>query len=312
MRQRSPQAALGLVRTIPLTGFDGPISLAIDLTHDRLLVGPAAGNFVEVVDLQIGAVIRRVGGVDGPRGMLAIPGARRIAVTNGQGGTIAWLDATDLRLLATSKLGPDADQLRWETHARRVIAGYGGGALAAVDPADGDVLAEARLAGHPASFHLERSGSRVFVVVPSANHIAVVDRNVMRVVATWPVTGAKASGSMVADEGNHRLFVACREPARILVYETAEGAAVGTFDCVGDVGALFYDELSERLYVSGGEGFVEVFEEEKASGRFARIVRMATAPGAGTSLFVPEENRLYVAVPRRGGQPVEVRVYEPI
>jgi hypothetical protein len=34
------------------------------------------------------------------------------------------------------------------------------------------------------------------------------------------------------------------------------------------------------------------------------------ASGARTSLFVPELNRLYLAVPHRGNQPAEVRVYE--
>jgi hypothetical protein len=36
---------------------------------------------------------------------------------------------------------------------------------------------------------------------------------------------------------------------------------------------------------------------------------MPTAKGARTSLFVPEQNRLYLAVPLRGEQQAEIRVY---
>ena len=41
-----------------------------------------------------------------------------------------------------------------------------------------------------------------------------------------------------------------------------------------------------------------------------RIAHIATAAGARTSLFVPDQGRLYVAVPHRGSQKAEVRVYE--
>jgi hypothetical protein len=39
---------------------------------------------------------------------------------------------------------------------------------------------------------------------------------------------------------------------------------------------------------------------------------MATAPGARTSLWVPELDRLLVAVPRDGGRDAEIRVYQPV
>src|SRR5207237_1908794 len=94
----------------------------------------------------------------------------------------------------------------------------GGGAFAAVNPADGKVLGEAKLSGHPESFQLERSGARVFVNVPDANQIAVVDRAAMKVIATWPVAGAKANFPMAFDEANHRLFVGCRRPSQVLSY----------------------------------------------------------------------------------------------
>jgi hypothetical protein len=52
-----------------------------------------------------------------------------------------------------------------------------------------------------------------------------------------------------------------------------------------------------------------VFQERDASG-FVRIAHVGTAAGARTSLFVPEQARLYLAVPHRGGQNAEIRIYE--
>src|SRR5207247_4702131 len=124
-------------------------------------------------------------------------------------------------------------------------------------------------------FQLEQSGSRVFVNVPTADHIAVIDRGSMKVVATWPVVTAKSNFPMALDEANHRVFVGCRRPAKVLVVDTATGKEMTSFDTVGDTDDLFYDGARKRLYVSGGEGYVDVFQNQDAN-RFARIARIAT------------------------------------
>ena len=79
---------------------------------------------------------------------------------------------------------------------------------------------------------MERSGPRIFVNVPSAAQVAVIDRESMKVVATWPVTGAASNYPMALDEPNHRLFIGCRRPAKVLVYDTATGKQAAAFDIV--------------------------------------------------------------------------------
>jgi DNA-binding beta-propeller fold protein YncE len=192
--------------------------------------------------------------------------------------------------------------------AKRLYVGHGSGALAAVNPADGSVSGCVPLAGHPESFQLERNGPRIFVNVPTAGHIAVVDRTTMKVIATWPVTGAGGNFPMALDEAGHRLFVGCRRPARLLVYDTDTGKQAGAADIVGDTDDLFYDSARKRVYVSGGDGFIDVLDARPGATP-ARVSRVATAAGARTSLFLPDRSRLYLAVPHRGGQRAEIRVY---
>jgi hypothetical protein len=207
------------------------------------------------------------------------------------------------------RLGDDSDNVRYDAVAKRVYVGFGSGALAAVNPTEGKTLGEVKLAGHPESFQLERSGSRIFVNVPTADQIAVVDRTTMKVVATWPVVTAKSNFPMTLDEANHRVIVGCRKPAKALVYDTTTGKEITSFDIVGDTDDLFYDAARKRLYVSGGEGYIDVFQSQDGN-QFTRIARMRTAAGARTSLFVADQNRLYLAVPHRGAQKAEIRIYE--
>ena len=95
----------------------------------------------------------------------------------------------------------------------------------------------------------------------------------------------------------------------MLIYDTTTGRETGAFEIVGDTDDLFYDGARQRLYVSGGEGFVDVFQNQDAS-HLTRMAHISTAAGARTSLFVPDLSRLYLAVPHRGNQKAEIRTYE--
>ena len=306
----SGQTPLTLVGTIDLPGVEGRIDhLAVDMAAQRLYVAALGNNTVEVLDLKSNSHIKSVPGFREPQGIAVVPEAKLVAVANGQGEGVQFIDASDYHPTKAVRLGDDSDNVRYDLAAKRLFVGYGGGALVAVSPADGKVLGEAKLSGHPESFQLERSGPRVFVNVPTADQIAVVDRASMKVITTWPVVGAKSNFPMALDEANHRLFIGCRRPAKVLVYDTTNGKEAGLFDIVGDTDDLFYDAARKRLYVSGGEGYLDVFQEQDAN-RFARTAHVATAAGARTSLFVPEQSRLYLAVPHRGNQKAEIRIYE--
>jgi DNA-binding beta-propeller fold protein YncE len=307
--QPARQAPLALVRTIDLPGVEGRIDhLAFDPEHGRVFLAALGNDSVEVLDTQAGTHVKHLPGFQEPQGIAFVADAHAVAIANGQGAGAQVLDANDYHALRTIALGDDSDNVRYDAAAKRVYVGYGSGALAAIDPADGRVVGRAGLPGHPESFQLESAGSRIYVNVPSANQIAVLDRQAMRVIATWPVTTAKANYPMALDEEGKRLFIGCRRPAVVLVFDTTSGKQVSSFPIVGDTDDLFYDAGRTRLYVTGGDGFVDVFSAE--DGRYDRLAHIATAAGARTSLFVKQQSRLYVAVPHRGSQRAAVQVYE--
>ncbi len=306
----SAQEPLVKVGSIDLPRVEGRIDhLAFEAAGQRLFVAALGNNTVEVLDLTGGVRLKSLPGFREPQGIAVVPDTRLVAVANGQGDGLQLLHADDYRPAHMAKLGDDSDNVRYDPAGMRLYVGFGNGALAAVNPADAKVLGETQLAGHPESFQLERSGLRAFVNVPGADQIAVVDLKTMHVSATWPVMIAKANFPMALDEANHRLFIGCRRPAKVLIYDTANGHAIGAFDIVGDTDDLFYDAGRKRLYVTGGEGFIDVFQNQDAN-RFTRIAHVASAAGARTSLFIPDLNRLYLAVPHRGAQKASIWVYE--
>jgi len=162
---------------------------------------------------------------------------------------------------------------------------------------------------HPESFQLEKNGTRVFINVPDKKEVQVADVAKSTTVARWPTTAATTCFPMALDEARQRLFIGCRMPARLLVFDTGSGKMVASPEIVADTDDLFYDAARSRVYVIGGQGFVDVLQQRDAD-HYDRIARYPTPPGTRTGLFVPEWGRLFVAVPHRGEQRSEILVYE--
>src|SRR5260221_5626765 len=235
------QSPVIMTAAIELPGVQGRIDhLAVDRDDQRLLVAGLGNNTLEVVDLRTNKWLRSIKGLHEPQGIAVVPAPKTIVVANGQSGDVEFRAGTELAMARKVSLGDDADNVRYDLAAKRLYVGYGGGGLAALD-SDGKRLGEVPLAGHPESFQLERNGPRIFVNVPDAKQVAVVNRDTMKLVTTWPVMDARANFPMALDESGHRLFLGCRQPAKVLVIDTSSGKVTASFDTVGDTDDLFYD-----------------------------------------------------------------------
>jgi DNA-binding beta-propeller fold protein YncE len=298
------------VQTIPLPGVEGRIDhFGFDAKGQRLFVAALGNNTVEVVDLAAGMVIGRIKDLQAPQGIALSRDFNRLAVANDTDGSVRLFDAATFKPVHVIDLKDDADNVRYDADARRFWVGYGNGGLAAIDPNSGQLLADVKLDAHPESFQLESKGKRIFVNVPGARHIAVVDREKGTVIAKWPLNDSQANFPMALDEANRRLFIGCRRPAKLLVLDMESGKSVASLDIVGDTDDLFYDAANKRIYVTGGEGRITVVAQAGADS-YRVAGQVATAAGARTSYFVPSTGRLYVAVPHRNAQPAELRVYQ--
>jgi DNA-binding beta-propeller fold protein YncE len=293
---------LRLENTIPLPNVNGRIDhFSVDLVGKRLFVSALGNNTVEVVDLAAGKVVHTIHGLKEPQGLFYWPETNRLYAAQAVDGHVRVYDGKSFEQIHEYDLSGDADNVRFDPAAKEIFVGYGNGALGVIN---GDLKArvgETMLDAHPESFQLEKQGPRIFVNVPDAGNVTVIDRRTRSVTAKWPVTGAKSNFPMALDEANHRLFLGCRKPAKLIVMDTGNGKEVAGVDITGDTDDLFYDAALKRIYVSGGAGSITVVQQKDAD-HYDVAATIPTAPGARTSLFVPELKRLFVARPHRGKQ----------
>ena len=128
--------------------------------------------------------------------------------------------------------------------------------------------------------------------------------------ADWPVTAGEKNFPMALDPASAQLFIACRKPPRLAIYDSRTGNLLSQTPCVGDADDMFYDAKLKRLYVIGGEGFVDVFQLSDSTQEPARLAHLPTAPRARTGLFLPELRMLTVAAPHTTNSPAAVLLFQ--
>ena len=206
----------------------------------------------------------------------------------------------------------------YDPNSKFVYVGYGEGSLVIINATNYNIVGNIPLTGHPESFQIEgekeSSGQkqRIFINVPQSNSIEVVDDSQKHTVSkTWTITNAQNNFPMALDEPDHRLFVGTRDPPKLMVFDTNSGKVVSVLDIANDADDIFYDVTTKRIYVSCGEGFVNIFQQQDAD-HYNAIVSVPTAQGARTSLLVPELHRFYVAVPHIPNQEAKILVYQVV
>ena len=224
-------------------------------------------------------------------------------------GSVRVLRGNDLVPIGRIELGDDADNVRVDE--QRAIAYWSATAVVRSrssirQPGPRPAISVSRPI--PKVFGSIETGTEMFVNVPDAHEIAVVD-----LAATGsqsvPTPGMGANFPMAIDPDVHRVLVVFRSPPTLMALSSQDGHVVAKTATCGDADDVFVDAKRQRVYVSCGQGVVDVFAAEEAG--YRRLARVPTVSGARTSLFVPELDRLFVAVRASSGEPAAIWVFRP-
>ena len=304
----SQSPPLKLDRTIPLPGVQGRIDhLSADVQGDRVFISALGNGTVEIVDVDHGRRVGKIKGLKDPQGVLFVPKHHMVYVASDGDGTVRAYNAQTLAPAGSISLGDDADNLRYDRQADKIVVGYGSGAIAFLSP-DLSGKSEVRLPVHPESFQFTSDGAHLLVNLPEDQSIALIDVPRLEVMSKWTNLGAQANFPMALNNQAGRFFVACRRPAQLLEFNERDGSVIQRLSTVGDADDLFYDPARKKIYVIGGEGFVDVVGAP-LNAKLKSIEHIPTATSARTGLFVPAWNKLLVAAPHRGQEPARLLVY---
>jgi hypothetical protein len=308
------QRPLVLSGSISMDGVKGRFD-HFALGQGRVFVSALGNNTVEVLSIFGGIVEHTITNIPNPQGIAFSPEAHKLFVASAKGKLYIY-DADAFNLIATLDFEGGADNLRYDAATKRVYVGCGDdektGAIVAVDAMTNQRTDEEyKIGGEPESFQLESSGPNIYVNIPDLKQIAVINRQTKQI-TRWPLTGLRMNFPMALDEEDHRLFVGIREPARLAVFDTTSGRMIVALPSAEDADDLYYDSEHKRVYVPGGEGLIYVFKMNDPD-HYRLLSKIPTALGGRTAGYFGRTgkgmHRFFLAVPSRGEQKAELRIY---
>src|SRR5262245_6341960 len=252
--QPATNAPLQLEAKVPLGAVSGRIDhMAVDLTRRRLFVAELGNESVGVVDLDTQKVIHRISGLKEPQGVAYVRTNDLLYVASGGDGSVRFFAGPNYSPAGRIDLGADADNIRVDMGANHLLVGYGGGAIAVIDLRDNGKIFSFALRAHPESFQLDPSSRQIFVNLPNARAIAVLNESMGKEGAVWPLRHG-GNFPMALDTERHRVLVAFRNPAKLAVFDWQTGSVISEVDICGDADDLFLDAKRNRGYVTCGPG----------------------------------------------------------
>ncbi len=281
----------------------------------RLFVAALGSNAVEAINIGGRILDHTITGVPDPQGIAFSPETNKLFVASGRGQVYIY-DGKSYQQIAAVDFPGGADNLRYDAPSKRVYVGCGddekSGAIAMIDATTNQRLAQDyKLGGEPESFQLEQSGPHIYVNVPDLKQIVVIDRSTGNI-THWPLNGMEGNFPMALDEADHRLFIGVHVPPRVAVVDTVSGHIVAQLPSPQDSDDLYFDAARKRIYVPGGEGYIQVLQMIDPD-HYNALDKIPTAIGAKTAGYYGKQgkgfDRFYLAVPARGSDTAEVRIY---
>src|SRR5215212_75596 len=167
---------LTLKKSIVIPDVNGRIDhLDANLEDQMVYVAALGNNSLEIVDLKEGKLLHSIKGLDEPQGVAYIPQTKEIIVANGGNGECKFYNAGTFENTATIDLGSDADDVRYDSIDQRIYVGYGDGGIAIIDAVKHEKIADVKLSAHPEGFQLDKQLNKLYVNVPDAGQIEVID-----------------------------------------------------------------------------------------------------------------------------------------
>ena len=275
------QPTWAVKQTFHIGGEGGWDYVTVDATSHRLFV--TRSTHTQAIDTESGKLIADIPGQKSAHGVAIVPKLNRGFITDGGGsGAIVVFDLTTYAVLGRLTALPDADGIIYDSATDLVLAVSGdGNALLTfspeIDPKAGTIGAPITLPGAPEFLAADGAG-KAFVNLVDKNAVAVVDLKSRQVLTQWAVSPGGHPVGMAIDPHNHRLFIGCRNPQKLIVMDTDTGKVEAALPIGAGVDAALF--IDGQAFASCHDGSLTVIGERDGKFEIQQVVK--TLEGART------------------------------
>ena len=157
---------------------------------------------------------------------------------------------------------------------------------------------------------MDKKLNKLFINVPDVHQIAVADLNSSKLITTWSTGEFRSNFPLAMDNTHHYIFIGYRHPSKLVLMNEETGAILSTADLVGDVDDVYFDVSTQKIFASGGGGFISIYQWEKST--IKQVANITVRNGARTSLLIPSLSLFILAERASQNAEAQLRVYKII
>jgi DNA-binding beta-propeller fold protein YncE len=290
--QRNPVAAqYKVVKTVKVGGEGGFDYVYADVDGRRLYIPRpgASGARITVFDLDSLTFV----------GEISNANARGVAVDGnshhgfGSSKPVVMWDTNTLATIKTIDVDGAPDGILFDPFNERVyVFSHRAPNATVIDAKDGSVVGTIDLGGAPEQAVTDRKG-HIYVDIDDKDNVAVVDATTLKVTAHYDLAGKGGGpGGLAVDEKNHVLFVACHEPAAMVILNAEDGKIITSLPIGEGVDGAGFNPSTMEAFSSQGDGTL-TFIAENSPTSFVVEQNLKTKRGARTMTVDTKTNQIF-------------------
>ena len=260
------------------------------------------GTEVKVADADSAAVVGTISGLKQCHGIALVEELGKGFISDGGAAKTVIFDMATLKVSGEVKGEEDADSIIYDPASKRVFV-FNGDAKSAtvIDPANATVVKSIPLGGGP-EFAAADGKGMVYDNIEDKNEVVAIDSHTLTIKSRWPVAPAGQPAALAMDREHRRLFVAGRNPQKLVILDADNGKVIQSFPISAGADANVYEPETALLFASTREGMIHIFHEDTPD-KFSEVETVKTEYGAKTMALDSKTHNLYLTTADFGAAP---------
>jgi DNA-binding beta-propeller fold protein YncE len=218
---------------------------------------------------------------------------------------ITMFDSTNTSTLKSIAVDGNPDGLALDAPAHRVyVLSHSAPNITAIGTADGAILGTVNLDAAVEETVSDGKG-HLYVALENRDAVSVVDVSTMTVTARYPLAGQGGTPAGLAlDPRSRVLFVACRDPAVMVMMNANTGAILGTLPIGRQNDGVLFNPATSEVLAATGDGHLTVIKQD-GPGHFSIAQTLTTEAGARTIALDQKTGHIFLMTADYGPVPAD-------